>query len=129
MTFSREMLKLKNDLIQRGHKVIIPPFTKEYAKMDEPDKRHTESARNKVEHDLIKGYYNEIKKSDAILILNKQKKGLIGYIGGNSFLEMGFAYILNKKIFLMNPIPKRGYTDEIQAMQPTILNRNLSLLK
>jgi predicted RNA-binding protein with PUA domain len=62
---------------------------------------------------------------DAILILNLEKNGIKGYIGGNTFLEMGFAHVLNKKIFLLNPISEMGYEDEIVAMKPVILNGDL----
>ena len=89
----------------------------------------SESIQNKVENNLIKHYFNEIKKNDALLIVNITKKGIKNYIGGNSFLEMGFAHVLDKKIFLLNDIPKIGYKDEIIAMNPIILNGDLSRVK
>jgi len=51
------------------------------------------------------------------------------YIGGNTFLEMAFAHILDKPIYLQNPIPEILYKDEIIAMQPIILNGDLSRIK
>jgi len=49
---------------------------------------------------------------------------------GNTFLEMGFAHVNNKKVFLLNPIPtKVPYVDEIQAMTDKIINGNLELIK
>jgi hypothetical protein len=42
---------------------------------------------------------------------------------------MAFAFALDKKIFLLNPIPKMSYTDEIEAMKPIILNQNLNEIK
>ena len=68
--------------------------------------------------------------SDAILVLNYDKKGIKNYIGGNTLMEIGFAHILNKKIFLLNPIPDIDfYKSEIEATKPIILNGNLSNLK
>ncbi|PJC52196.1 MAG: hypothetical protein CO030_04160, partial [Candidatus Magasanikbacteria bacterium CG_4_9_14_0_2_um_filter_42_11] len=68
----------------------------------------------------------EIKKSDKVLILNYDKHDIPNYIGGNSFLEMGFAYILKKPIYLLNPIPKIPYYEtEIIAMKPVILDGEL----
>jgi len=61
--------------------------------------------------------------------VNYDKRGIKNYIGGNSFLEMGFAHILQKKIFLLNGIPEIIYSDEIKAMQPTVLNGDLSKIK
>jgi hypothetical protein len=82
--------------------------------------------RERAGEDLIKRYYNMIKAADAIIIVNGDKKGIKNYIGGNVFLEMGFAYTMEKKIFLLNPIPEMGYSDEIKAMKPIILNNDLS---
>ena len=42
---------------------------------------------------------------------------------------MGFAHVLNKKIFILNDIPEMIYIDEIKAMQPIILNGNLAKIK
>ncbi len=43
-------------------------------------------------------------------------------------MEMGFAYGLDKKIFLLNPVPDMPYKEEILAMQPTVLNGDLTKL-
>jgi isopentenyldiphosphate isomerase len=94
--------------------------------MDTIDKMHTESVRNKIEYDLIRGYFEKIKNSDAILIVNIEKKEIKGYIGGNSFLEMGFAFVLNKPIYLLHEISDVNYRDEIEAMSPIILNGDFS---
>jgi predicted RNA-binding protein with PUA domain len=129
MVFSREMVGASERLEKQGHIVVIPKHTKEYALLNSLDEMHGESVKNKIEHDLIRDYYEEIKNSDAILILNLEKSGVENYIGGNSFLEMGFAHVLNKKIYLLNPIPEIGYSDEIIAMQPMILDGNLNMIK
>lgn len=125
MSASKEMVDVKDKLIKLGHEVVLPDFTDEYAAMDSIDKMHTESVRNKINHDLIRGYYNEIERNDAVLIFNIERKSIDGYIGGNAFLEMGFAHVLNKPIYLLNKIPKMGYRDEIEAMEPIILNGEL----
>ncbi len=41
---------------------------------------------------------------------------------------MGFAHVLDRKIFLLNDIPDISYTDEIRAMKPIILNGDISLI-
>ena len=101
MSVSKEMVDVEQKLIALGHTVILPEFTHNYAEMDTIDKMHTESAKNKVKYDLIRGYFDKIKESDTVLIVNVNRKGIDGYIGGNSFLEMGFAHILNKPIYLL----------------------------
>jgi hypothetical protein len=128
MSASKEMLSARDTLVALGHNVIVPDNTVEYARMSSPDKTVTESARDKAELDLIKGYFDTINNNDAILVVNVEKNEVAGYIGANAFLEMGFAHVLGKKIFLLNQYPKTWHTDEIQAMQPIILNGNLENL-
>ena len=70
--------------------------------------------------------FNLIKESDAVLVVNVDKNDIKNYIGGNTLLEMGFAHVLNKKIFLLNNIPDISYKDELRAMQPIVLNNDLS---
>ncbi len=126
MAVSKKMVEVENKLKELGHEIVLPEFTHEYAAMDTIDKTHTESVRNKIEYDLIRDYFEKIKNSDAILIVNVERKGIAGYIGGNSFLEMGFAFVLNKPIYLLHEVPNIGYRDEIEAMSPVILNGDLS---
>lgn len=126
MSASKEMVDIEKKLTALGHSVVLPEFTYDYAKMDTIDKMHTESARNKVQYDLIRGYFDKIKEGDAIVVVNMERKGIKGYVGGNSFLEMGFAHILNKPIYLLHQIPDMGYRDEIEAMNPILLNGDVS---
>ena len=95
MSASKEMVATEKELIALGHTVVLPEFTYDYAKMDTMDEMHIESAKNKVKYDLIRGYFDKIKESDAVLVVNVDRKNIEGYIGGNSFLEMGFSHILN----------------------------------
>ena len=72
---------------------------------------------------------SKIIESDAILVLNYDRSGVPGYIGGSSLIEMGFAYYFKKKIFLLFPIPDLSYKIDIEFMQPVILSGNLEQLK
>lgn len=62
MTASKEMVETEKKLKKLGHQIILPKFTHDYAAMDTIDKIHTESARNKAEYDLIRGYFEKDKK-------------------------------------------------------------------
>jgi len=125
MSASREMLDIENKLVELGHEVVLPDFTHKYAAMESLDDVHIESTKNKVEHDLIRGYYKKIEESDAVLIANIKKRDTDCYIGGNAFLEMGFAHVLNKPVYLLNGIPEMDYKDEIEAMEPIVLDGEL----
>lgn len=63
------------------------------------------------------------------MAVNKDKHGIKNYIGGNTFLEIGFAHVLNKKVFLLNPVPDMLYADEILAMEHTVINNDLTKIK
>lgn len=125
MTFVKKMAEIGNNLKKINHEIILPKFTEEYIKIGNLDEIHFESVKNKINHNLIKDYFNEINNADGVLIVNEDKNEIENYIGGNSFLEMGFAHILNKKIFLLNQIPEISFKDEIEAMQPIILDGEL----
>jgi len=125
MAFAKEMIQTKTELEKLGHKVTLPLNTKTHAE----GKIKEENKWEKVYWEVFKGYFKVIKKNDAILVLNHDKNGIKGYVGGNSLIEMAFAYVLDKKIFLLQEIPKMNYTDEIFAMKPTIINNDLRKIK
>lgn len=135
--FTYEIEKITKKLERLGHKVEIPWAAKKILKgdidyndfMSIKEKRGDNEFRNKAEEDLIIRYYKLIKKGDAILVLNYDKKGIKNYIGGNALIEMSFAHILSKPIYLINPIPEMIYTDEIKAMKPILINGDLSKIK
>lgn len=126
MRLSKKMIEVGDKLKELGHDIILPRHTHEYAEMNTSDHVHNESAKNKINNDLIRDYYNKIAENDAVLIVNDDLNGVCSYIGGNSFLEMGFAHVLNKKLYLLNNIPESLFKDEIVAMQPIVLNGDIS---
>lgn len=80
----------------------------------------------KRKHNFIKLWYNLIVNSDAILVCNFDKNGVRNYIGGNTLMEIGFAHVNDKKVFLLNPIPENvPYADEIKAMTDVVLNGDI----
>ena len=130
MQFHEEMRKIQKTLERAGHTVLVP---KSIELMDTIGYVHPtiDEAKisAKIQHDFIREHFRKIEKSDAILVLNYDKKGIKNYIGGNTFLEIGLAYWLGKKMFLLNPIPDMDYITELYAMQPTVINGDLSLIK
>ena len=65
--------------------------------------------------------------ADTVLVLNIDKNGIENYVGGNTLMEIGFAHVLNQKIFMLNPIPQMPYCQtEIEAVKPIILNGDLA---
>lgn len=128
MTFSPEMKIAGDKLKSLGHEITLPEFIEDYLGCKSREEMHEKAVTNKLTHNLYEKYHELIEEMDAILIINEKKKGIKGYVGANSLIEMGFARALNKKIYLVNQIPQMDYTDEITAMQPIILNGNLTLI-
>ena len=126
MQFHDEMLKVKIELEALGHVVFIPSGVYDKSRNEFYVDTDEERVTVKIEHDLIREHFRYIEQSEAILVLNYNKKGVAGYIGGNTFLEMGLAFWLGKRIFLLHPIPDMNYKTEMHAMQPVILNSDLS---
>lgn len=124
MSFARDVLKVKKSLERLGHKVTIPANCEIYA----AGKFSVEDKWDKIQNDVIKNYFKKIKRSDAILVLNLTKNQITNYVGGNSLIEMAFAHVLGKKIYLFNNIPDMNYANEIAAMKPTILEGKLKNL-
>ncbi len=128
LQFVSEMKSVQNQLTSLGHTVFMPESAKE-----EKDKSHWQTLRteNEAEFARIKGerillHFSKIDKADAIIVLNYKKKGKANYIGANTFLEMGYAFGVGKKIFTLNPLPKeQGNYEEIIAMQPVVLDNEL----
>ncbi len=127
MAFASQMIAAKNRLEQNGHACFLPEDAHEWAEGRVVERDDIEGARRKRENNLIKRHFDLIEKSDAILVMNHDKRGIKNYIGGNSFLEIGFAHVLGKKIFLLRDIPDiELMREEIVAVQPVILDNDLS---
>ena len=128
MQFHHEMAQTQYLLEEAGHTVLVPKdltvLEQNETYMDTDDQRVT----NKIEHDFIREHFKKIERSEGILVLNYEKNCVAGYIGGNTFLEMGHAFGLGKKIYLLYPVPDMDYSVEMHAMQPEILNGDLKLL-
>jgi hypothetical protein len=140
--FSPKIIEIKEELEKMGHQVNIPFITQkiidreitfeEFMATKEKDGGDI-LIRQAQPIDLIKRYWDYIRNSDAILVLNLNKKGIDDYIGGNTLMEMGFAYGHEKKIFLFNKVPLRceriHYVDEIMDMKPIVIGGDLSIIK
>jgi len=125
MQFHREMTQIQLLLEDQGHTVLVPKDLTVLEQNESYMETDEERISSKIEHDFIREHFRKIEKSDAVLVLNYEKKGIAGYIGGNTFLEMGYAFGLGKKIYLLHPVPEMDYSVEMHAMKPVVLNGDL----
>lgn len=127
MTFVDKMLDVKGTLEKKGHIVFLSKFADEYSKLPK-ERIESQTILDKNNKDGLKEFCPLIENSDIVLALNYTKKGIENYIGGNTFLELGYAFILGKRVMFLNPIPDMLYSSELDAMKPTILFGNLDLI-
>lgn len=130
----KEMVSAKNQLCVFGYDGWIHPHYEAFVRGEKRDHLNRwyngEQAALKRENNYFHEHYKNILASDAVLIVNSEKRGIENYIGGNVLMEMGQAYVNHKKIFFLNGMPSGlPYMDEIEAMDPVCLNGDLNNIK
>lgn len=133
-SFVKEMVEYKNQLCKLEHDGWIHADYEAHVRGEKlafvESIKPGDDAEHRKKNDYFRAHYKHILESDAILVVNLKKKDVENYIGGNVLIEMGQAYVNNKKIFLFNEIPMDlSYSDEIMAMDPICLYGNLENIK
>jgi hypothetical protein len=136
IAFYEQMLEIKQKLESLGHEVDLPPSEVE----DDQGKMISVAeyySRRKAGQEsdtwiwdrkewAIRFHFKKIEWADSVLILNYDKNGVVNYIGGNTFLEIGVAFHFGKKIYLLNDIPEVSYKEEILGMKPIVIGSDLN---
>ena len=140
MAFYDQFSALKTQLENEGHTVIAPELEFETAGDDTsvgaffdrnggvdafpPDHEVWEKKGR-----AITAHFRKIDASDCILVTNYEKKGIPNYIGGNTFLEMGYAYGTGKPIYVLNELPlTSAFKEEMLGMRPVVLHGDTAKL-
>lgn len=126
MQFHQEMLDTKAALEKAGHTVYVPSGAYDKSKNEFYADSEEEKVSFKIENDLIREHFRYIDQSDAILVLNHNKKNTAGYVGGNTFLEMGHAFSQGKQMYMLFSVPDMDYRVEMESMLPIVLDGDLS---
>jgi len=136
IAFHDEVLSVKEKLEKLGHEVKMWPSevkdekgqlisVQEYYKIRHAAKKDEKWIWDKKAETILR-HFDKVTWSDAILVANYDKNNIKGYIGGNTLMEMGLAFFLKKKIYLLNEIPELSYKEEILGVKPIILNGDLN---
>jgi len=125
MHFAKEMLRAKEILEKIGYEVMVPSDVNECLLNPElnMDLEYCRTA------DIDKKDFDQVAKSDGIVVLNYERNNIRGYVGGATLMEIGLARYLNKKIFLLNNPPEEKdlrYALEIKVVRPIVLNGDLN---
>ena len=134
-SFYRQVIEVRDELKKLGLKVSIPLTA---GKMERSGDWRVETYKTwfadadtyKRKTFLTKHHFNKIVEGDSVLVLNYEKNGKPGYIGGAVLAEMAVGLHFNKPIYILHPIQEDvSYKEEILAMLPTILNGDLSQIE
>jgi len=136
VAFHDEALSIKERLEKLGHEVGLWPSqvkdeTGELIPVEDFYKIRQKATDDEKwvwdrKAEAILEHFDKVAWSDAILVVNYDKNNVKGYIGGNTFMEMGLAFFLKKKIYLLNKVPELPYKEEILSLKPVLLNGDLS---
>lgn len=126
MQYTEKMMELRDQLISLGHDAFLTNLADPFiGKTDE--EKEVIKIEQKQNQDAIREFWRAMQGADAVLVANYDKHGIKNYIGGNTLMEIGFAHVLNQKVFLLNPIPDISYyKTEIEAIKPVIINGDLT---
>ncbi|HSX48201.1 MAG TPA: hypothetical protein VLF41_01710 [Candidatus Nanoarchaeia archaeon] len=125
--FYPQVEAVKRTLEAAGHTITLPNSFDNPGREDEV-RAVSAKAHSSWKAEMIREQNRKIEANDAILVLNLEKDGQPNYIGGATFLEIFKAFEMNRKIFLLNPIPDNILRDELLGMEPLVINGDLALI-
>ncbi len=118
MAHKFEMVEASKALTNKGYDVDFPDLNDGYTYEGKSLQEIASDRRG-----FIVEHLGKISTSDAILVWNQKKKGIANYVGGNTLMEMAFAFQQGLDILMLNPVPEGvSYATEIAGMMPVILD-------
>ena len=128
-------MEIEKDLKKLGFKVSIPLTAKKMEKSGNFGVAHYKTwfkdpQKYNQKTFLMRNHIDKVAASDAVLIANFRKKGLDGYIGGNTLIEAAIAFYLKKPIFVLNKVPEKNPNyEEIIGMKPQFIDGDLNRIE
>jgi hypothetical protein len=132
MTFSKEMAAAKKSLEAMSHEARLPcdidVHLKDSGLIDDLDADLEHCLTNNV----LRTCMDYIAWSDAVLVMNYPKNGIKGYVGASVLMEMGLAFYMGKRIFLLFPVPhpsEARWSHEVRLTSPVVIDGDLSKIR
>lgn len=134
-SFYKQVIEAEEELQKRGFRVLIPDTAKLMKQRNNFDVSayktwFTNDSDWDKKTELMEGHFRKILEGEAILVLNYEKNGMAGYIGGNVLMEMAIAFHYKKPIFVLHPVnEKLPVYEEVLGMKPMFLKGELKNLE
>jgi hypothetical protein len=127
MDFYKELVEIEKQLELKGFKVDIPYSAQTMKKNNDFEVAHFKGVfTHKQKGGFIHSNFDKIAKSDSLLVINNDKKGIKGYIGTNVLMEIAIAFYFKKNIYILNPIEDNAsFTEELFAFGVKFINGDL----
>ena len=133
--FYKHVIEIADHLSKQDFNVVVPATAAMMLEAGDYDinKFKTWRQNEKDLHIKVKraeGHFDEIKKGDAILIVNDDKPDQPRYLGPNTVMEWGLAYHLKKPVFILNGVSKdHNAYEEVYSMSAAVLDGDLGKIK
>lgn len=129
LAFADKAGEVKKQLEAFGH-IVSLPFTvadilagKTTVETIAKEKSVGTFAERAQKNDLIRKNFERQKQDDVVVVVTGTKNGIANYIGANTFLEVGFGYVLGMPVYFWDDIPtSEFFRDELAVMAPTALH-------
>jgi hypothetical protein len=134
-SFYKDALDIAEKLKKAGYKVKLPKTANIMKATGNFNVDHYKTwYKNEKDYHkkkkLMDEHFKKVVESDGILVVNMEKNGVTGYIGGNVLMEMVVAYQQKLPIFVWNNIDENSpFEEEIKGMGSIFLNQDLSKIQ
>ena len=126
-TFAKQILEAKKVLEKAGHLCHTTEDMEHYSENPDAKLSFEEELKLSIQYDVMRQCLKKVAESDAVLFLNYEKNSIKGYLGTSMLMEIGLAYYLDKKIYLLHTIDQsQNYALELAVIKPVILDGDIS---
>ena len=130
-TFYQHANELAGQLRKRGYNVEVPSTAEKMLADNDYDVEKVKTWRKDPKtygrkQFLANEHFEKIARGDAILVVNDDKPGKLGYIGPNTTMEWGLAYYLKKPVYILNSVAEdSNFYEEVVGMSTAVLDSDL----
>jgi hypothetical protein len=129
-----KLIQIEKDLLKLGFKVLVPKSARKMEEVGDFSMKGEKAwlkdpSQFYKKTELMEAHFKKVEEGDAILVVNLDKGGIKGYIGGNVLMEMMLAYYLKKPIYVWKKVEREHpLYEEILGINVKFLDEDLKKL-